>query len=166
MCRYAFKDYKSHFACFPCRKSFKKAPIRDFFAQRGRDLAYDRLSRIHQPTEPQRYQRVVTEFGTDLPTMQAEYLEAVSVCPQCGGEMAAMGLDFRAPPMDDGEAWTIVHALYEHGFAFFGCGCSVNYRPPERRSGLPEFLRTHSKQTDGERLLATIASRLQTSGHR
>jgi hypothetical protein len=30
MCRYAFKDYKPHYACFDCRKTFKRRHLSDF----------------------------------------------------------------------------------------------------------------------------------------
>lgn len=62
------------------------------------------------------------------------YLTEASVCPQCGKRMAALGLDFRAPGQGDTEAWDILAVLHEHGFAFRGCGCSVGYAPPARRS--------------------------------
>lgn len=32
MCRYAGKTYKSHYACFKCRKSFKQADSSDILA--------------------------------------------------------------------------------------------------------------------------------------
>jgi uncharacterized FAD-dependent dehydrogenase len=43
MCRYALKTYKPHFACFDCRKVFKKTPIEDYLKQRGDDFAYWQL---------------------------------------------------------------------------------------------------------------------------
>ena len=90
--------------------------------------------------------------------LRAEYREAVSVCPQCAGRMEEMGLDFRAPPQKDAEAWEIIGHLRERGFAFFGCGCGgPNHAPPpRRRRDLPDWLNRHVRRSEGE---ATLISK-------
>ena len=160
MCRYAFKDYKPHFACFDCRKTFKKVAMKDYFAQRGLAEAYDRLFHTSLSSKP--YRDYVARYGTDCDAMSADYLATVGVCPQCSAQMAPMGLDFRAPPRDDCESWTIIQSLYEHGFSFTGCGCSVGYSPPTKLSGMSDFLQRHSKRSEGALLLESITRRLST----
>ena len=157
MCRYAFTDYKSHFACFSCRKTFKKIAIVDFVKRRGLDRAYEKLSWVHTDTAQRR--KLQEEFGTTYDEIRALYFREVGACPHCGQTMAAMGLDFRAPSMADHEAWTIIETLYEHGFAFMGCGCSVGYAPPKKLSDLQEFFSEHERRSEGEELLAAISGK-------
>lgn len=45
-------------------------------------------------------------------------------CPQCGGLMADMGLDFKPPRKDDVKAWQHIKDLYSVGITFHSCGCS------------------------------------------
>lgn len=157
MCRYGNTDYKPHFACFSCRKTFKKIAIVDFLKRSGLDRAYERLSWTHIDTAQRR--KLEQEFGTTNEEIRASYFREVGACPQCGQTMAAMGMDFRAPPAGDREAWTIIEALYDHGFAFTGCGCSVGYAPPAKRSGLKEFFSKHERRSEGEELLAAISEK-------
>jgi hypothetical protein len=151
MCRYAFKDYKSHFACFDCRKTFKKTSITDWTKQKGLDYAYKKLLRDWATKNRKRTEE---EVGTTYEKIRDIYLEDVATCPQCGGTMAAMGLDFKAPKNAATEEWEVLRVLYDHGFAFHGCGCSVGYAPPKKISGLSEFFREHGRISEGERLLA------------
>ncbi len=48
MCRYAYKTYKTHFACFECRKVFKKTPIEDYLKQQGNDFTYWQLVKFNR----------------------------------------------------------------------------------------------------------------------
>ncbi len=155
MCRYAFKDYKSHFACFECRKTFKKTAITDWVKQKGLDYAYGRLLRV---SHTKNQKRTEEELGTTYERIRDDYLEDVAACPQCGVKMAAMGFDFKAPKIDATEEWKVIATLYDHGFAFHGCGCSVGYAPPKKISGLEAFFREHGRLSEGERLLARIQS--------
>ena len=86
MCRYAMTNYKPHYACFHCRKAFK------------RKLLHDVNREEEQSVEAK--------------------------CPQCGGLMADMGLDFKAPKMKDEEAWEHLKSLYSVGITFHSCGCN------------------------------------------
>lgn len=45
-------------------------------------------------------------------------------CPQCGGLMADMGLDFASPKKDDIREWEYIRSLYSVGMAFHSCGCT------------------------------------------
>lgn len=87
MCRYAmYGPYKNHYACFSCRKMFRK-----------------------HATGP-------------------------SKCPQCGGTMHPMGLDFKAPPVSNTKAWEAVRTLYRNGIRYSSCGCNgPGYRPSHPR---------------------------------
>ncbi len=67
--------------------------------------------------------------------------------------MVDMGLDFKAPPKDDHEAWQILAVLFENGFAFHGCGCSVGFTPPHSLREVPEWLEKHKELSEGESLL-------------
>lgn len=155
MCRYATTNYSSHFACFDCRKAFKKTSIADWTRRKGLD---DAFRRFQMTRGREHLTKLEAQLGTTLQGIFDAYLADVSKCPQCDRRMAAMGLDFRAPKMNDVEAWEIVQALYDHGFAFQGCGCDVGYAPPEKRSGLDDYFREHERKSDGLRLLASFRS--------
>ena len=156
MCRYAFKDYKSHFACFACRKTFKKTAISDWVKQKGLDHAYARLRRA---SHSKHQGRTEEELGTTYDKISAQYLADVASCPQCGAQMAAMGADFRAPRAGAVEEWQVIQLLYEHDFAFHGCGCYVGYAPPRKIRDLEAFFRRHGRLSEGEKLLARIDSK-------
>lgn len=154
MCRYAFKSYKSHFACFTCRKAFKKAPLQDYVKHKGLEEAYARIART--AGSPEQRARVERSLGITLQQIEEMYLQDVCTCPECAQPMAAMGLDFKAPRHHDFEAWTIIRHLHEHGFAFQGCGCSVGYKPPSSMRELPAWLEAHVRKSDRERLLQEL----------
>src|SRR5438105_472482 len=121
MCRYAFKHYKSHFVCFSCRKGFKKIRIEDFMRQRGMDQVFERFCsarRKSKLSETSKLRKLESELGSTYPEILDTYQREVGMCPQCRRMMTPMGFDFRAPPTDDCEAWKVIEALYEHGFAF------------------------------------------------
>lgn len=155
MCRYAFNNYKSHFACFSCRKTFKKTMIEDWVKQKGIDLAFKRLLRS---SGKKAQKQAETEFNTTYNEIRDAYLNDVAACPQCGENMAAMGLDFKAPKHKDLEQWKIISILYDNGFAFHGCGCDVGYSPPKKVSELKEFFLQHKRVSEREKLLKLIAS--------
>jgi hypothetical protein len=129
MCRYAWHNYRDHFACFDCRKAFK------YWQWEETDKAsFDRAQRLrHVPRE--------------------------IVCPDCSKQMADMGLDFKAPPKKGAEAWEILRALYKHGFTFHSCGCSVGVRPPQTLREVPQWIEQHRRRGKGEKLLAKFAGR-------
>jgi hypothetical protein len=129
MCRYAFHNYRDHFACFDCRKAFKYWKWED-----ADEAAFLRRQQLQQ---------VPREI----------------VCPDCSQPMADMGLDFKAPPKRDSEAWEIVRALYEHGFTFHSCGCGVGFKPPLTLREVPEWIEKHRRQTEGESLSGKFADR-------
>lgn len=154
MCRYAFHSYKSHFACFDCRKTFKKTPIDDYVIRAGLEKAFQEITEVYGS---KRLRKEAEErFGITYEEIRERYLADVSSCPQCGKRMAAMGLDFRAPRKADEEAWDIVRELYDQGFSFTGCGCHVGYKPPAKKSELEAWLRTHRRAGAGEVLLSAI----------
>ena len=127
MCRYGLHNYKDHFACFACRKVYRKA--------------WSALAR----------QRFASGDEHDA---------ARSVCPQCAGRMAKMGLDFKAPPQNDVEAWRIVERLYARGLNFGSCGCGgPGYTPPKKLSGLPAWFAQRERPSPGAALLAKIEAR-------
>ena len=155
MCRYGLKQYKPHFVCFSCKKGFKKTRIDEYMSQRGLDEVYRQLNR----TSPAKRKSVEANLGFSLEALTNQYQDDVGKCPDCGEQMARMGLDFRVPSRTDLEQWDIVEVLYEHGFAFRGCGCDVGYSPPSRKSELSEWLKIHSRKTKAEKLLQLFESR-------
>lgn len=64
-------------------------------------------------------------------------------CPECGGTLADMGLDFKSPPKDDEKAWKHISELFVSGITFHSCGCSgPGYIPKDR-----EHLLNHLEKT-------------------
>lgn len=129
MCRYAWHNYRDHFACFRCRKAFKHWQWED--CAEGAWAAKSRLH--HVPRE--------------------------IVCPDCARPMIDMGLDFKAPPKSEHEAWEILEVLYENGFTFEGCGCDVGFMPPRSLREVPAWLEEHQKLSEGELLLKKFSFR-------
>lgn len=154
MCRYAFHTYKSHFACFSCRKAFKKTALEDYVKHKGLERSYSLIVSVFGSRA--RRARVEKELGITYQQIRQRYLDDVSACPQCSKKMAAMGMDFRAPARRDEEAWRITAHLYEHGFSFLGCGCSAGHAPPRSMSELPAWLKKYKTMSSGERLLEAI----------
>lgn len=121
MCRYAFKRYKSHHVCFDCRKQFKRPPLEDLLAQQGKlDLLRRLREAHHRPADRARVER---QTGTTLAALSAEYHALVERCPQCGGTMADLGLDFKPPPSSAIRVWARIKAVHRLGHQWRTCGC-------------------------------------------
>ncbi|MFO0758516.1 MAG: hypothetical protein U0359_18635 [Byssovorax sp.] len=61
-------------------------------------------------------------------------------CPDCGGDVADMGLDFKPPPRHRTEEWSLLESLFTIGLTFHSCGCSGPGFRPRARSELRAFL--------------------------
>ena len=129
MCRYAWHNYRDHFACFECRKAFKY------------------------------WQWGVTDEKNFNHQQQLQHLPREIVCPDCTKPMADMGLDFKAPSKSDADAWEIIRALYERGFNFRSCGCGVGYEPPRTLREVPEWIEKHRRRSEAEQLLEKFVDR-------
>lgn len=124
MCRYAMHSYKPHYACFDCRKTFKRRLLSD--------------------VAPGRQESVAGQwFRADAQKLpSAAPAAAPARCPDCGGLAAGMGLDFQAPPKTDRKAWQHLRSLYAVGIAFHSCGCGG----PGLVPATPEALVAHLEQ--------------------
>jgi hypothetical protein len=132
MCRYAYAGpYKDRYACFTCRKAFKRRKADDLPAR----------------TRP-----------TGL------VAEPVVRCPDCGGPMHDMGMDFKAPKKADVRQWRKVEALFAHGVTFHSCGCGPGLRPVTLRE-VGAFLDDALRKSEGERLLERFARRRRGCDH-
>jgi hypothetical protein len=141
MCRYAGKTYKWHFVCFDCRKQFKRPPLVDVLAQKGTLGTYQRLLQAHRnPTQRARAERA---SGTTLESMEQSYRDFVSKCPQCRGEMADLGKDFKPPRMSAVHAWERLHAMYRIGRVWHTCGCDGPGYIPTSKTDYLAYLRDH-----------------------
>jgi hypothetical protein len=129
MCRYAWHNYRDHFACFDCRKAFKYWQWED--------------------TDEKSFQR----------RLQRRHVPREILCPDCSQPMVDMGLDFKAPSKSDKTAWEILRALYEHGFTFHSCGCGVGWRPPRTLREVPAWIERHRRWNERERLLEKFSER-------
>jgi hypothetical protein len=131
MCRYAWHNYRDHFACFACRKAFK----------------YWQWEACDETTfrRKQRLQHVPREI----------------ICPDCSKPMIDMGLDFKAPRKKDVEAWKILDLIAQNGFTFHGCGCYVGFKPPRALREVPDWIEKHRRKSKGEKLLDKIDKRVK-----
>ncbi|MGY8770907.1 MAG: hypothetical protein ACKVH8_21050 [Pirellulales bacterium] len=123
MCRYAWHNYRDHFACFDCRKAFKYWQWEDI------DENYFKAKQ------------------------QLKHVPREIVCPECKEPMIDMGLDFKAPRKKDIEQWDIIKALFQNGFKFNGCGCYVGFTPPNSLREVPEWIENHRTKSGSEKLL-------------
>ncbi len=149
MCRYGdYGPYKSHFACFACRKAFKQPPIVEWLAMQGLDYAYSQLSRVWW--KKKRLRKREEELGVRLDDLCEMY--AARPCPQCGEQMADMGLDFRPPRHADKKAWRILQGMYRVGHAFHTCGCNgpgwIPSSPADYRRYLESRRKAYNEQLE------------------
>src|SRR5579862_733643 len=76
MCRYAmYGPYKTHHACFACRKAFKQPSIEDYLAVRGRGFAYKELIRLWSNKTAR--ERREEKLEVRLAELQAEFRDAI-----------------------------------------------------------------------------------------
>lgn len=126
MCRYAWHNYRDHFACFGCRKAFKY------------------------------WQGKPCDENTFREQQKLKQIPRNIVCPDCKKSMTDMGLDFKAPPKAKVEAWKILEILAQNGVTFHSCGCSVGFVPPRTLREVPQWLNEHRSKFNGETALDTI----------
>ena len=130
MCRYAYHNYRDHFACFDCRKSFKYWQWEEVDKNAWRK----EFSRRRVPREIR--------------------------CPDCDKPMVDMGLDFKAPRKEKSEEWDILRILSEARIDFHNCGCGVGWVPPKRKREVPAFLEAHFPKSPGKELLGKINQKM------
>jgi hypothetical protein len=138
MCRYGFKSYKSHWACFRCRKAFKQPTIEDYFAVRGQGAAYGTLSRLWSFREG--LAAAEARLGVTLEELRGIYHIAVRACPECHEPMADLGLDFKAPRQSDTKAWRAIAGMYRVGHVWHTCGCDGPGYIPQSTGALRAYL--------------------------
>jgi hypothetical protein len=128
MCRYSYRIYKSHYACFSCCKAFKRPLLSDT----GR----------HQSVTGRWY----AEQAGKASQGWGEEEKSAATCPDCGQLMADMGLDFKAPLKTNRKAWQHLRTLYTVGITFHSCGCGGNGYVPATSDALASYLA--SRQAD------------------
>lgn len=138
MCRYAFKRYKPHYACFDCQKSFKQPNILEWLAVRDKDYIYRELSRMQ--SHPPILERMESEFGVRLSDLECEYASNAFLCPECKKPMANMGLDFKPPTKTDASTWRSFKTMFRVGHCFHTCGCNGIGLIPQSHSDLKSYL--------------------------
>ncbi len=143
MCRYAFKTYKSHYACFDCRKTFKRPPLVDLAKQNG-DLENLKKTLWNRRTkETKKFRKENPEL---VKTLEDRYVNKEEKCPDCGKAMAHVGLDLRVPKRHKVKEWKILEGLYKSGRSFSSCGCNgIGSFPKTMRNYKAELLRTKAR---------------------
>ncbi|WP_299137005.1 hypothetical protein [uncultured Tenacibaculum sp.] len=137
MCRYAFKTYKIHFACFDCRKTFKKAPIEDLAIQNGDWKDYKNAFWNYSSGISIKFRKNNPER---ISYLTEKYKNRKEKCPDCGNYMADLGLDFKAPKKDKTKEWEIIKSLFKSGKAFYSCGCDGIGFVPKNRKDYEKYL--------------------------
>jgi hypothetical protein len=159
-----YGPYKSHFACFACRKAFKQPPISDWLAVRGRGFAYDELSRLwsHKST----LERREFELGFRLSDLEAEYRNAAHRCPECNEPMIDMGLDFKPPRQSDEKAWRNLFGMYRIGHVFHTCGCDGPGYVPQSTADYRHYLQDRRNSYAGQMSRVQESTELSTAAKR
>ncbi|WP_278351949.1 hypothetical protein [Chryseobacterium gleum] len=143
MCRYAGKTYKSHYACFKCRKSFKQADSSDILRRIKKEKIY------HEPGKTIRnVGYVFTKVETkELQKIVSEIENRTIKCPECSNMMADLGKDFKAPKKIAVKEWKIIESLFKTGKCFHSCGCDgIGYipeNPEDYEAYLNNMLKTY-----------------------
>jgi hypothetical protein len=145
MCRYAmYGPYKSHYACFACRKAFKQPPIGDYFAAAGQNRnSYAELAELWSVGSRDDFERRQQQLGMRLAELEAEYGAAIRKCPDCSQPMIDMGLDFKSPRRSDTRAWRTLQGMYRTGHAFHTCGCNGPGWIPKSSADYKRYLDSH-----------------------
>ncbi|WP_197527775.1 hypothetical protein [Posidoniimonas polymericola] len=152
-----YGPYKSHFACFACRKAFKQPPISDWLAVRDRGYVYRELHRRWSLKSG--LERREEELGFRLSDLESEFRDAIRKCPECGERMVDLGLDFKPPRQSESQAWKTLQGVYRVGHVFHTCGCDgpgyipstpVDYRRylEDRRRLYEEHLKSTQESAD------------------
>ena len=142
MCRYASKRYKTHFACFDCRKSFKRPPIEDLVEQNGDWEAYKASFWYPNDKRTKKYNR---ENPEKVSYLTAKYIKRKEICPDCGEELANLGLDFKAPKKGKSKEWDIIRGMYTTGHMFQSCGCQGIGFVPKKKEEYIDYLEKRKK---------------------
>ena len=122
MCRYAhYGPYKSHFACFECRKMFRRA---------------------YEEREHYEMRHGMT---------RSEAMSLPVPCPQCGRPMHNMGLDFKAPRQHETTQWEKVRLLFAHGYRWSSCGCGPGFTVATLKDVQPFLHEQARKQAERQR---------------
>ncbi|MGB1250302.1 MAG: hypothetical protein ACPG8W_06695 [Candidatus Promineifilaceae bacterium] len=152
MCRYGFGNYKPHFACFNCRKVFKRTSLGDYLNQHSSLYKlYSELNPYKQAyvKAPEKLRAMQEKYQCTQAEIQAQYRVTVGKCSQCGSQMADLGLDFKAPRSADIRAWNAIENTYRLGHQFHTCGCDgpgfIPVNPTEYRAYLRKHLTTYQK---------------------
>src|SRR5438552_3137682 len=122
-------SYRIQHACFECRKVFK----------------FDYLTR-----EQQRRAWLSHRISGRCPTLK--FVENPHSCPQCSKPVHMMGRAFRAPKLDDVDAWKAAELLFLAGYRFW----SLVGQLPTTAKKAREFLALRPPKTAGERLAQRI----------
>ena len=154
MCRYATKTYKVHFVCFDCRKAFKKASVEDLAKQNGEWKLFQTAFWYTNRPKAKRFRK---ENPVLFKQLENKYIKRIELCPQCRGEMANLGLDFKAPKKEKVKEWQIIKGLYKTGVCFNSCGCHYIGFVPKKKTEYIEYLNSR-KQIYLERIAGRDAS--------
>ena len=103
MCRYGFKIYKNHYACFKCRKTFKKPPLEDLLAQNGDQEDFKKAFPYQENNNSIKFK---AENLEKISYLTKKYIDRREFCPDCGKEMIDLGKDFKAPKKNHKKEWT------------------------------------------------------------
>ncbi|MBT2622960.1 MULTISPECIES: hypothetical protein [Chryseobacterium] len=127
MCRYAGKTYKSNYACFKCRKSFKQVNPNDILLRIKKDKVFHELN----GKSIRKVGQIFTKAERSKLLELINEIESRPIkCPQCGSLMADLGKDFRVPRKAAIKEWEIVEGLFRTGRYFYSCGCNgIGYIP-------------------------------------
>ena len=113
VCRYGSKSYKVHYACFECRKVFRRPSPWELLVQDGLEQTYRQLRAGGSEARNRR-----------LAALEAKYFGRAQVCPDCRRPLANVGMDLRTPKRSDVRQWRIVADMFRLGHAFQTCGCN------------------------------------------
>jgi hypothetical protein len=121
MCRFGGKNYKNTYACFNCRKVFKKTAIYDYMKQHGLLEIYINLSNAYY--KKSLLNLLELTYNTKYDDLINNYKNQINKCPQCGNIMADLGKTFKAPKKTNIKEWHIIEGMYKIGHVFLSCGC-------------------------------------------
>jgi hypothetical protein len=145
-----YQNLQAPLCLFKCRKSFKKAPFEDHLEQKGQLKEYRKLSSRYYGVKQSKRGKI----SDQLDALKNEYDRRQVKCPDCGGPMANLGLDFKAPPRNKIKKWKVIESMYKMGHSFYSCGCHGPGYIPASKS---EYLDYLNERLGGYRLYYKVA---------
>ncbi|MBU2713827.1 hypothetical protein [Zooshikella harenae] len=110
----------------------------DFLSQNGELDKYKKLAYSRKKSDKLAAEE---KYQTTAKKIEEDYYSKISKCPECGGQMANMGMDFKSPKTTDIKSWKIIEGMFRIGAIYQSCGCEGIGFVPASGSEYKQYLK-------------------------